>query len=230
MKQFCNSILALILCATTAIAPALLPGAGVVAIGGLAMTQTACSATTIITDITKFTPVLVSILQIIAAENGMNTTGLQQKVAIDSADAQQLVSDYVKQGSVGIWNNMNAALNVLSADAALVFQMSNVVSGPSQAKIGLIVASGEALFAIIESLIPAAPAQPVNGGLGAVTVTKHFEAYAPTTKLTLGEWTTSWNKLMTSKSGDAKLDALTPKMQIHLHSWAVRHITFQPGR
>lgn len=220
-----RSLLAFALCITTAIAPFILPTAGVVAVGGLAVSQTACSTAQIVTDITKFTPVLIDILQIAAVASGNSTTALQTKVTTDSADAQTLVQDYLSKGSVGIWNDMNAALNVLSDDANTVFQLANVVTGASQAKVGLIVASGQTLFAIIESLLPSAPAS-----INAVMSVRHFSAHAPTSKLTLGDWTTSWNKLMTSKSGDPKLDAVTPKMQIHLHSWAVRHATFRPGR
>lgn len=220
-----RSLLAFALCITTAIAPFILPTAGVVAVGGLAVSQTACSTAQIVTDITKFTPVLIDILQIAAVASGNSTTALQTKVTTDSADAQTLVQDYLSKGSVGIWNDMNAALNVLSDDASTVFQLANVVTGASQAKVSLIVASGQTLFAIIESLLPAAPAS-----INAVVAVRHFSAHAPTSKLTLGDWTASWNKLMTSKSGDPKLDAVTPKMQIHLHSWAVRHATFRPGR
>lgn len=220
-----RSLLAFVLCITTATAPYLLPAAGVAAIGGLTVTQSACNVTQVITDITKFTPVLIDILQIVTVASGNSTAALQAKVTTDSADAQTLVQDYLSKGSVGIWNDMNAALNILSEDATLVFQMANVVSGPAQAKVGLIVASGQTLFAIIESLLPSAPQSAI-----AVVGVRHFSAHAPTSKLTLGDWTTSWNKLMTSKSGEAKLDAVTPQMQIHLHSWVVRHATFRPGR
>jgi hypothetical protein len=214
-----RSVLAFVLCVATATTPYLLPAAGVAAV---AMTA-ACSTTQIITDITKFSPVLVDILQIITAADGTNTTGLQAKVAQDTTDAQTLVQAYLNAGSVGTWNDMNAALSVLSADASTVFQMANVVNPSSQAKVNLIVASAQTAFAIIESLLPSAPAS-------AQPAVRHFSAHAPVSPLTLGDWTTGWNKLMTSKSGDPKLDAITPKMQIHVHGWFVRHATFRPGQ
>lgn len=190
--------------------------------------MTACNVGTLIQDITKFLPVATDILSIVTQFTGTSYTSLGQKIQTDAALVQKLYTDYESNvGNGGAWNDLNAAFTTFSADVQQAFALAQVANPVVQGKIVAMVAAAQTLFAIIESLLPSPPA---SAGPAAVK-SAHFAAHAPSQAgWTLGDCVTSWNKLMVTKTGNTALDASTAKMQIHIHSWLLRQVTFHGAK
>jgi hypothetical protein len=200
----------------------LVVGAQIAAIGSLTIGTTACNTSQIITDVERFLPAVLNILTVVAAFNGQNYGQLSGKIQQDATDVEKLINAFQATKSQGIWNDLNSAFTVFEQDANTVFELSNVVSGPSKNKVLLMVGAAQTLLAIIESIVPAAPAP-------APALAKKFAAHAPIAKLTLGQWASSYNKTIAVKTGDPKVDNL--KLQpVHIHSWIVRQVTFHKAQ
>ena len=178
----------------------------------LTFSMTGCNLGTIITDITKFIPVIVDILQVVSMETGKNTTDIQAKVANDANLVLTLVKAYeANQTNGSIWSDMNAAFATFEQDSAEVFQLAQVGNSNSQAKVSLMVVTAQTLLAIIETLIPAPPAGVAD------TRSSKFKASLPATKLTLGQVATNWNSVVAVKTGNVAEDEATAKMKIYVH-------------
>lgn len=184
--------------------------------------MTSCNAGTILTDITKFLPVVGDILQIIGAFTGADYTALDTKITNDAQLVTNLYNTYEQNvGSPSAWNDLNAAFTTFTQDSSQIFTLAQVSNPAVQAKVAAMEAAAQTLFAIIESLEPAAPASVTNA------VRSHkFTAYAPAPNYNLGNWIDGWNALVTAKTGNAALDGCTAGMQLHIHNWLLRQITF----
>lgn len=183
--------------------------------------MTACNAGTILQDITKFLPVVTDILSIVTSFTGSDESNLNAKIQQDAQIVENVYSTYEQNvGNVTAWNALNAAFTTFEADAQQIFQLAQISNPTVQAKVSAMVAAAQTLFAIIEALVPSAPA-------GAQATKPHlFAAHAPAPGTTLGQWVDGWNALVKAKTGNAALDGATAGMQIHIHGWLLRQVSF----
>lgn len=158
-------------------------------IGSMVITQTACNSATVITDITKFLPVLSDILSILVADGAIpqaTADSLSQKAQTDASIITTVYNTFETaknatpaQGSAA-WNALNAAFTTFEDDSAQIFQLINLAKPDVQNKVNLIADSAQTLLAVIEALIPSSP-----GGAALVMFTKElpllrFGGQAPT--------------------------------------------------
>jgi hypothetical protein len=184
--------------------------------------MTACSAawvSTVDSILAAAAPALVSILQIVAVANGqpMNS-GLAAKITADAAAIKTLASDFSsasKLAAPGVCSQLQAAIGVYQADTQLVLSTAQVTDANTQTKIvllsGLVAGTVDAILAVIPACqSPAATA-------------KTLKAAPP---LSLKNFVTSYNAILTAKTGNAAVDAVTPTLKLHQHSKLVRALTF----
>jgi hypothetical protein len=157
----------------------LLKNTGLLAIAsGLPISLVGCGqAATVEGYIVKFAPLLINVLEIVAAATGSDTSSLQAKVTKDLADLENLWTAYEANPNATAWEALNDIFTVVENDASTVFDLVHITDPATQAKAMIIVAAAQAIFAILETLFPSAPASLL--ALKKVAVPTRFAKYLP---------------------------------------------------
>lgn len=132
---------------------------------------TSCGSQAVLTDVERFGPVVTDVL---VAACGFTVSPLCTTLGPEINAAEQklftLWQAYItaqKNGTAtpGLWNDLNAALSVVIAQAQQVFSLVHVINPAKQAEILAMATAAEGLLAVIETFLPASP------GTSAVAVT-----------------------------------------------------------
>jgi hypothetical protein len=108
--------------------------------------------------VVKFAPLLTNILEIVAAATGKDTSGLQTKVTTDLASLEKLWTDYSANPNATTWEALNDIFTTVENDATTVFALVQISDPATQSEAMVIVTAAQGIFAILETLFPAAPA------------------------------------------------------------------------
>lgn len=186
----------------------------------IAILSTGCSAawiSTVDSILAVAAPALVNILQIVAIAEGQPLNGdLVKKIDSDAAAIRTLAGDFAKVSSSaapGVCEQLQAALSTYQADQQLVLQVAQVSDTKTQTKItllaDLVAGTVQAITAVIPSCQSAASA-------------RDFKAQPP---IKLQNFVTDYNAILKIKTGNAAVDAITPKLALHEHSRIERALT-----
>ena len=187
----------------------------------LAMLCTACSTawvSTLDAILAAAAPALINILQIVAVANGQPVNAnLAAKINTDATIIKTLAGDFAKASSgsaPGVCQQLQAAVNVYQADQQLVLQIAQVGDSNTQTKItllaDLVAGTVNAILAVIPSCQNAA-------------VTRNMKT-APS--YSVSSFANHYNSILLAPTGNAAVDAATPKLKLHQHSKLVRAVTF----
>ncbi|MGD0792581.1 MAG: hypothetical protein ABR920_12505 [Terriglobales bacterium] len=187
----------------------------------LAMFCTACSTAWVATldsILAAAAPALINILQIVSVANGQPVNGnLAAKINADAAVIKALAADFAKASSgsaPGVCQQLQAAVSAYQADQQLVLQVAQVSDPNTQTKITLLADLVAGTVNAITAVIPSCQ--------NATTIRS--------TKITLpysvSTFADHYNSILVAKTGNAAVDAVTPKLKIHQHSKLVRSVTF----
>lgn len=191
------------------------------------MFMTGCSVSSVVSDLQKFQPVITDVLTIACEFTSDPLCAIAPTINQNVAYALSLLQDYEvalanQTASLSAWNDLNAAFALVEKDASAIFALAHVVNGAHQQEILAIVASAQALLAVIETIFPAPPVAATNV-MTARPAQHQFAVYlpAPTAKTKqfdrkwLNSWVGDWNSNKLVKSN---------KKQIHLHNVVLRAI------
>jgi hypothetical protein len=186
----------------------------------LTMFCTACSTawvSTLDSILAAAAPALINILQIVAVASGrpMNSD-LATKINVDATVIKTLAGDFAKASSgsaPGVCQQLQAAVGVYQADQQLVLQVAQVSDANTQTKVtllaNLVAGTVEAITAVIPSC------QNADSRQG-------FKAAPP---YSLTTFTAHYNSVLTAPTGNAAVDAATPKLKLYRHSKLARSMT-----
>ena len=192
-----------------------------VVILSLAMLCTACSTawvSTLDAILAAAAPALINILQIVAVANGKPVNAnLAAKINADATIVKTLAGDFAKAASgsaPGVCQQLQAAVNVYQADQQLVLQIAQVGDPNTQTKIALLADLVAGTVNAIMAVIPSCQ----NAG-----VTQKMKT-APS--YNVSSFANHYNSILLAPTGNAAVDAATPKLKLHQHSKLVRAVTF----
>jgi hypothetical protein len=187
----------------------------------LAMFCTACSTawvSTLDSILAAAAAALVNILQIVAVANGQPlNANLAAKINADATIIKTLAGDFAKASSgssVGVCQQLQAAVSAYQADQQLVLQIAQVGDSNTQTKItllaDLVAGTVNAIMAVIPSCQNAAVARNMKtaASYNASSFADHY------------------NSILLAPTGNAAVDAATPKLKLHQHSKLIRAVTF----
>jgi hypothetical protein len=165
-------------------------------------------------------PALINILQIVAVANGQPVnSNLAAKINTDVADIKTLAADFAKRSSgpaTGVCQQLQAAVNAYQADQQLVLQIAQVNDPNTQTKItllaGLVAGTVDAILAVIPSCQNAAVAHKIKMKIDPLYIVSNFSD--------------RYNDILMAPTGNAVVDAATPKLRLHRHSVFARAVTF----
>jgi len=187
----------------------------------LAMFCTACSTAWVATldsILAAAAPALIDILQIVSVANGQPVNGnLAAKINADAAVIKTLAADFAKASSgsaPGVCQQLQAAVSAYQADQQLVLQAAQVSDPNTQTKITLLADLVAGTVSAITALIPSCQ------NAAAIRSTKIAPPYSVST------FADHYNSILVAKTGNAAVDAVTPKLKLHQHSKLVRSVTF----
>ena len=187
----------------------------------LAMFCTACSTawvSTLDSILAAAAPALINILQIVAVANGqpVNST-LEAKINADAAIIKMLAADFAQASSgsaPGVCQELQAAVSAYQADQQLVLQVAQVSDSNTQTKItlltDLVAGTVNAITAVIPSCQNAAASRSMK----------------TTPPYSVSTFAAHYNSILVAKTGNAAVDAVTPKLKLHRHSELVQVVTF----
>jgi hypothetical protein len=187
----------------------------------LAIFCSACSTawvTTLDSILAAAAPALVNILQIVAVANNepVNST-LAAKINADATVIKTLAADFASASSgsaPGVCQELQAAVSAYQTDQQLVLQVAQVSDPNTQTKItllaDLVAGTVNAVTAVIPSCQNAA-------------VTRSARITPPYSVSTFAD---HYNRILVAKTGNAAVDAATPRLKLHHRSKLVRIITF----
>jgi hypothetical protein len=186
-----------------------------------AMFCTACSTawvSTLDSILAAAAPALINILQIVAVANGQPVNlNLAAKINADATIIKTLAGDFAKASSgsaPGVCQQLQAAVSVYQADQQLVLQVAQVGDPNTQTKItllaDLVAGTLNAIIGVIPSCQNAA-------------VTRNMKT-APSYRVS--SFADHYNSILLAPTGNAAVDAATPKLKLHRHSKLVRAVTF----
>lgn len=186
----------------------------------LAMFCTACSTawvSTLDSILAAAAPALINILQIVAVANGKPMdSNLASKINADATILKTLAGDFAKASSAsspGVCQQLQAAVGAYQADQQLVLQVAQVSDPNTQTKItllsNLVAGTVQAITAVIPSCQNADSRQA-------------FKAAPP---YSVSTFTTHYNSVLIAPTGNAAVDAATPKLKLYRHSKLARSMT-----
>ncbi len=183
-----------------------------------ALLSTACSTawvSTLDSILAAAAPALINILQIVSVANSapMNSN-LAAKINGDATAIKTLAAAFAKDGGPNACATLQNAVATYQVDQALVLQLAQVKDSNTQTKISLLVDLVSGTIGAITAVIPAcqAPASSVrNASAERLLKLKTFVA--------------SYNAILTAKTGNAAVDAVTPKLVIPQHSKVARYFS-----
>ncbi len=187
----------------------------------LAMFSTACSTAWVATldsILAAAAPALINILQIVSVANGQPVNGdLAAKINADAAVIKALAANFAKASSgsaPGVCQQLQAAVSAYQADQQLVLQAAQVSDPNTQTKITLLADLVAGTVSAITAVIPSCQ------NAAAIRSTKIAPPYSVST------FADHYNSILVAKTGNAAVDAMTPKLKLHQHSKLVRSVTF----
>jgi hypothetical protein len=182
---------------------------------------TACSTawvSTLDSILAAAAPALINILQIAAVADGkpMNTN-LEARINADAAVIKTLAADFADASASapgGACQQLQAAVSTYQADQQLVLQAAQVSDPATQTKItlltNLVAGTVDAITAVVPSCQNTAMARSSNASA----------PYAVST------FAAHYNSILVAKTGNPAVDAMTPKLKLHMHSKLVRIASF----
>jgi hypothetical protein len=183
----------------------------------VSMLLSSCSASwvsTLDTILAAAAPALVNILQIVAiAESKPFHAELASKINADAATIKQLAGDFAGASAVsapGVCQQLNAAVGVYTQDQQAVLALAQVSDSATQQKIAVLTGLVSSTISAITAVLP--QCQNPSGKMA-------------TPPLNVQKFVSGYNAVLVSKTGNAAVDALTPKLKIHEHSALVRYAT-----
>ncbi|MGB6249509.1 MAG: hypothetical protein WCC78_16075 [Terriglobales bacterium] len=184
----------------------------------LALSSTACSTawvSTLDSILAAAAPALINILQIVSVANSepMNST-LAAKIDDDAVAIKTLAADFAKDGGSNACTILQNAVATYQVDQALVLQLAQVKDSNTQTKIALLADLVSGTIGAITAVIPAcqpSTASPKSADVERLLKLEHFVA--------------SYNVILTARTGNAPVDAATPKLVIHQHSKVARYVS-----
>ena len=187
----------------------------------LAMLSTACSTawvSTLDSILAAAAPALVNILQIVAVANRQPMNGnLAAKITVDATAIKTLAADFAKvsAGSApGVCQQLQAAVSAYQADQQLVLQVARVSDPNTQTKITLLADLVAGTVNAITAVIPSCQN---------TAATRSIKVAPPYSVSTFAD---HYNSILVAKTGNAAVDAVTPKLKLHRHSKFVWSVTF----
>jgi hypothetical protein len=181
------------------------------------MLLTSCSAawvSTLDTILAAAAPALINILQIIAIEESKPFhADLATKINADAATIKQLAGDFASASAAsapGVCQQLNAAVGVYTQDQQAVLALAQVSDSATQQKITVLAGLVTSTIGAITAVLP--QCQNPAGKMA-------------TPPLNVRKFVTGYNAVLTAKTGNASVDALTPKLKIHEHRALVRYAT-----
>lgn len=201
MKAIARQVLTLFLCAGLVFVPA--------------MGVSGCNASQFEAVLNEIGPAISTILQIVAlVQGGAANTALPAKVSADVAALEKLYADFEAANSTSkgsIEAEIQAGFTTLNADLSSVFSIAQVSDKNTQAKITALIGLVESAVQIAEAAIP--------------TPTPATARVAPV-KLDAESFVSSFNKILTAKTGNQEVDEKTPHLRIHHHGMFLRVVSF----
>lgn len=175
--------------------------------------MTGCNQSQFDAVLNEVGPAVSTILQIvILVKGGTLNTSLVAKITADTASLKSLYNDFSAANSTDSKTSIEAAIATnfatLNADLGTVFALAQVSDPNTQAKVTALIGLVESAVQIAEAAIPSTKAQAIRP-----------------LALNPSSLVDSYNKILVAKTGNAKVDAATPNMEIHIHGWLVRHAT-----
>jgi hypothetical protein len=181
------------------------------------MLLTGCSAawvSTLDSILAAAAPALINILQIIAiAEGKPFHSELATKINSDAATIKQLAGDFASASAAaapGVCQQLNAAIGVYTQDQQAVLALAQVSDSATQQKIAVLSGLVTSTIAAITAVIP----QCQN------RLAKMAEP-----PLNVQRFVADYNAALTARTGNAAVDAVTPKLKVHKHCAVVRYAT-----
>jgi hypothetical protein len=182
---------------------------------------TACSTawvSTLDSILAAAAPALIDILEIVSVAKGQPVNGtLAAKITADAAAVKTLAADFAKvsaESAPGVCQQLQAAVSAYQADQQLVLQVAQVSDSNTQTKItllaGLVAGTVNAITAVIPSCQSGATTRSIK--VAPLYSVSTFRAH--------------YNSILVAKTGNATVDAATPKLKLHGHSKFVRSVTF----
>lgn len=183
-----------------------------------ALLSTACSTawvSTLDSILAAAAPALINILQIVSIANGRQmNSNLAAKINGDAAAIKTLAADFAKDGGSSACNTLQNAVATYQVDQTLVLQLAQVSDSKTQTKISLLTDLVSGTIGAISAAIPACQAP-----------TSSAENASAEPLLKLRNFVASYNVILTAKTGNAAVDAVTPKLVIHQHSKVARYVS-----
>jgi hypothetical protein len=163
-------------------------------------------------------PALINILQIVAGANGKPVNGnLAAKINADATVIKTLAADFASASSgstPGVCQELQAAVSAYQADQQLVLQVAQVSDSNTQTKITLLADLVAGTVNAITAVVPACQNAAVTRSVGT----------APT--YSISTFADHYNSILVAKTGNAAVDAATPRLKLHRHSKLVQMVTF----
>lgn len=135
-----------------------------------AIVETGCTSaqvTQVVTDITKFAPVVVNVLQLACAFTPGSTLCATAGPELNKtiADLETALTAYQAAVAAGTatsstWNALNAVFTTFESQTAAIFDLFRISGAATQSTALAVAASAGTLLSLIEALFPAAPATP----------------------------------------------------------------------
>jgi hypothetical protein len=186
----------------------------------LAVFCTACSTawvSTLDSILAAAAPALINILEIVAVASGQPVNALQvAKINADATAIKTLASDLATASSIaapGVCSQLQAAIGTYEQDQQLVLSAAHVGDANTQTKIGLLSGLVAGTVDTILTVIPSCYAS-------------QSAAFAVAPAPGLKNFVTNYNAILTAKTGNAAVDALTVNRKLHQHSKVIRLTTF----
>jgi hypothetical protein len=187
----------------------------------LTMFCTACSTAWVATldsILAAAAPALINILQIVAVANGqpLNST-LAGKINSDAAAIKTLAADFASaapSAGEGVCQELQAAIATYQADQQLVLQVAQVSDSSTQTKITLLTGLVAGTISAITAVIPSCQ------GASALRDPKIAPSYD------VSNFADRYNRILLSPTGNAAVDAVTPKLKLRQHSAFTKFVTF----
>jgi len=186
----------------------------------LSLFCTACSTawvSTLDSILAAAAPALINVLQIVAVANGrpMNSN-LAAKITADATVVKTLAGDFAKGSSgsaPGVCQQLQAAVSVYQADQQLVLQAAQVSDANTQTKITLLTNLVAGTVQAITAVIPSCQNADSR---------RLFKAAPP---YSITTFAAHYNSILIAPTGNAAVDAATPKLKLYRHSKLARSVS-----
>lgn len=180
---------------------------------------TGCSAawvSTLDTILAVAAPALINILEIAAIAKGETPDAAQiAKVQKDADEVRTLAADFAKASSVaspGVCAQLQAAIGAYQQDSQTILSLAQVSDTNTQTKINLLAGLVSGTVSEILTLVPSCSS------------TKMSMSYNMTQPpLKVRTFVSTYNAILTTKTGNQKVDAFTPTKKIHAHGKMMRY-------